>query len=210
MLGMLDAKQRASLDSMTDYYHQQVDAAAGYLTGPRRGFGRDVADVYRLGAVADPLPGHEQYVGRLVIPYLTQAGTVDLRFRATDDVTQPKYMSRPGAEPHLYNVGALWRDSAVIAVCEGEFDAMVMEHYVGIPAVGVPGAAMWRDRWSRLLADYDRVFVMCDGDEAGRAFGTRLIKQIDSSVMVTLPSEHDVNSLWLRGGKDAVLNAMGL
>jgi DNA primase len=208
MHGLLTRSQRGSLDSMASHYHQQVGLVAEYLQG--RGFGQDAADTYLLGAVGVPLPGHEQYEGRLVIPYLTPAGCVDLRFRAIVDAGGPKYLGRDGSTPHLFNVGALWRDSPIIAVCEGELDAIAMEHLVGIPAVGVPGATQWKDKWARLLADYDRVYVMCDGDEAGRTFGRTLAKTVDETVVIHLPEGEDVNSLAARGGRDAVQAVMGL
>lgn len=207
MQGMQTASQRASLGQMTHRYAAQVGPAMEYLRG--RGFGEDAVAAFHLGAVVEPLPGHEQYAGRLAIPYLTQAGVVDLRFRALTDAG-PKYMSREGSTAHLYNVGALWRDSRTLAVCEGELDAITMDFLVGVPAVGVPGATQWKDRWARLMADYDRVLVMCDGDDAGHAFGRAVTKQVDEAVAIHLPEGHDVNSLYLQGGRDALLGVMGL
>jgi 5S rRNA maturation endonuclease (ribonuclease M5) len=181
-----------------------------------RGFGPDAVAHYQLGAVAEPLAGHEDYAGRLSIPYLTPAGAVDLRFRCIQKhygdkcEGHAKYLSRPNTPPHLYNVGALWREARSVVVTEGEIDAMVMDFYVGMPAVGVPGANQWQKEWSRLLSDYDRVFVMCDDDEAGHNFGRTIVKQVDDAVAIHLPDGHDVNSLFLQGGRDAVMTVMGL
>jgi len=38
--------------------------------------------MFHLGVVVDPLPGHEQFLGRVAIPYVTPSGVVDIRFRA--------------------------------------------------------------------------------------------------------------------------------
>src|SRR5687767_9119586 len=57
---------------------------------------------FRLGYVDSPVVGHEQYRGRLAIPYLTASGITDLRFRSVPvpvaDEGAPKYLSLPGAE----------------------------------------------------------------------------------------------------------------
>lgn len=216
MLKMLTPKQRESLDLQVNHYAAQSRGAGAYMQG--RGFGQDAVAHYRLGAVVEPLVGHEEYAGRLAIPYLTPSGAADLRFRcitphpASEGKCEGhgKYLSRSGVSAHLYNVAALWRDARSIVVTEGEIDAMTMDFYVGMPAVGVPGANQWQSHWARLLSDYDRVYVMCDDDEAGRTFGRTVVKAVDEAVTVHMPNGHDVNSLFLAGGRDAVLTLMGL
>jgi 5S rRNA maturation endonuclease (ribonuclease M5) len=211
MLATLTPKQRASLDFQVNHYSAQSRAVEGYMQG--RGFGRDAVANFLLGAVAEPLAGHEEYAGRLTIPYLTPAGAVDLRFRCIQHQKcegHGKYLSRSGVSANLYNVGALWRDARSIVVCEGEIDAMTMDFYVGMPAIGVPGANQWQKEWSRLLSDYDRVYVMCDDDDAGHQFGRTIFKQVDEAVAIHIPDGHDVNSLFRAGGKDAVMTVMGL
>jgi 5S rRNA maturation endonuclease (ribonuclease M5) len=216
VLKTLTPKQRESLDLQANHYNGQSRAVEGYMRG--RGFGQDAVAHYRLGAVVEPLAGHEEYVGRLAIPYYTPAGTVDLRFRCVQPHHDTggkceghgKYLSRSGVSAHLYNVAALWRDARSIVVAEGEIDAMTMDFYVGMPAVGVPGANQWQSHWARLLSDYDRVYVMCDDDDAGRTFGRTVVKAVDEAVSIHMPEGHDVNSLYLSGGRDAVLTVMGL
>jgi Toprim-like len=67
----------------------------------------------------------------------------------------------------------LWPDPAtitgpVIYVVEGEPDAVTAAH-IGLPAVGVPGAAKWRPEWGeRIAAGRARVVVITDADEPGR------------------------------------------
>lgn len=200
----LSASQRKYLDKATSHYAAQVGAAAEYLQA--RGIDQATAATHRLGCVIDPLPGDEDYVGRLAIPYLTMNGTCDLRFRALQDGQTPKYLGRPNATTRLFNVGALLTSSPVVAVCEGEIDTIVMDSLVGIPAVGVPGANNWKPHYRLLLEDAERVVVFCDGDTAGRDFGKKVAGELDNVTLVHLPEGMDVNecyqqqgAAWLRG-----------
>ena len=155
---------KESLTRAAKYYHSALQDAEGYLA--ERGITLEQATKARLGVVLDPLTGHENYINRLAIPYLTRTGVVDLRFRSMD-ATEPKYMGLSGATTHLYNVGAFFRASNYICICEGEIDTITLDMVCGIPAVGVPGVNNWKKHYTRLLADFDKVFLFADGDNAG-------------------------------------------
>jgi DNA primase len=200
--------QRKSLEQAVTQYNGTVQPALAYLA--QRGIDHETANTYRLGVVVQPMVGHEDYVGKLVIPYLTPAGPVDVRFRTLDG-NGPKYLSRPGAIGHLWNVPALKTESDVIAVCEGELDALITDAFVpGIPAVGVPGAAAWKPHFSRLLVDYERVLILTDGDEPGREFGRRLVRELDNAVAVPMPDGMDVNDTFLAEGPDGIKRRAGV
>lgn len=155
----------------------------------------------RLGVVLEPVTGHEAYINRLAIPYLTRSGVVDIRFRALD-LSEPKYMGMAGASTHLYNVSALFRASSYICICEGEIDTITLDIVCGIPAVGVPGVNNWKKHYSRLLADFDKVFLFSDGDNAGVEFGKSLSRELGNLVVVQMPDGEDVNSMYRTHGSD--------
>ena len=171
MLKPVKRAQRDALEAALVGYERALPMVEGYLSG--RGITPDVARCYRLGYVAEPVVGHEHYVGRLAIPYLTPAGVVDLRFRAVAG-DGAKYLSRPGAQPTLYNVAGLHRATDRVVVCEGEMDTIVMDGVVGLPAVGCPGVQLWQAYYARLFADFTRVYVLGDGDDAATAYGCDL------------------------------------
>jgi DNA primase len=207
---MLTPEQQLSLDTAVNHYAAQVEGAAGYLGG--RGIGPKEAAMFRLGFVRDPLPGHERYVGKLVIPYMTPAGAQDFRFRCLADHDckehgHGKYLSRAGVEPGLYNVPALWVESSFLAVCEGEIDTITMNRIM--PSVGLPGVQSWKSHYSRLMADYDKVYVMCDGDDAGWGFGDTVMRAVEDAVAIRLPDGMDVNKLWQTAGPDALRSLIG-
>jgi len=208
-MSRLSVSQKNYLEKAAHAYHQQIDATgAGYLMG--RGIEREVAATYLLGNVAEPLVGDDDYVGRLSIPYITRAGVVDIRYRALSPVQTPKYLSRTGAESKLYNVNALLKNSDTIAICEGEIDAITMDALVGIPAVGVPGANNWRRHFRLLFEDYAQVFVMCDGDQAGKEFGKRISSELDGATVIHCPEGSDVNELFLNEGAEGIRKRVGL
>jgi DNA primase len=182
-------------------YETNAHLAAEWLED--RGLTMSDAAMFRLGVVDDDSPESAPYRGRLAIPYLTRAGVVDIRFRTLHSAG-PKYLSRPGSSPHLFNVAALWRHTDQVAIAEGELDAMVMDLYGGIPTVGVPGAQLWRKHFRCLFADYDRVLVLGDGDEAGREFSRSIAASMDNAIPVPMPDGMDVNDLYSAGGVAAL------
>lgn len=203
----LSVSQKRYVATATDTYEKAVAGAEEYLAA--RGITPHLAATYRLGYVAEPLVGDEDYAGRLSIPYVTSSGPIDIRFRSING-EQPKYLSRAGAKTHMFNVQALYNPSPWIAVCEGELDTIIMDGAVGVPSVGIPGANNWRDHFRLLLEDYELIFVLCDGDQAGRDFGKKVAGEVDGATIVHLPEGMDVNDLYLVEGKDGLLKRLGL
>jgi len=191
------------LESLTQEYAANIIKAEAFLTS--RGLTTEDAATYRLGVVVDDSnPESVPYLDRLSIPYQTPAGVIDIRYRTMEEGVRPKYMSRPGAKGHIFNVGALWMDSDTIAICEGEFDAIVMDLFSGIPAVGIPGVNLWKPHFGRLFMDYDRVLVIGDGDEAGREFSKNLASKIENAIPIGMKEGMDVNGLYQNEGPDAI------
>lgn len=193
----LSRSQKALLEKATSHYAAHLPLAEGYLA--QRGISLEAAEEIRLGVVVDPLAGQENFVGRLAIPYLTPTGPVDIRFRAMGP-EEPKYMGMPGTETRLFNVSAIHRAGNFIAICEGEIDAITLDYMCGIPAVGVPGANGWKPHYSRLLSDFETVYVFADGDQPGMDFAKSLSKEFNSVIIVQMSEGQDVNSMFLANG----------
>lgn len=193
------ASQRESLTRAAKYYHSALPEAEEYLA--ERGITMEAAQKARLGVVLDPLTGHEAYTNRLAIPYLTKSGVVDLRFRSIGH-EEPKYMGLAGATTHLYNVGAFFRASSYICICEGEIDTITLDMVCNIPSVGVPGVNNWKKHYTKLLADFDKVFLFADGDNAGYDFGKSLARELSNLVVIQAPEGEDVNSIYRAQGAD--------
>src|SRR5690606_30063434 len=105
---------------------------------------------YSLGYVAEPLEGHKRYRGMLAIPYIRKnpkgeefVATIRLRCIQDHDHKDKrscgqKYRSMPGDTPRLFNTVELTKDYDVIAITEGEMDAIVATE-CGIPTVSAQG-----------------------------------------------------------------------
>jgi DNA primase len=202
----LSASLNASLEAAALKYHAEVAQVLPYLAA--RGIGPEAADTFRLGYVATPDVGHNQFIGRMSIPFLTPSGTVDLRFRSVDEST-PKYLSRAGANSHLFGVNAFQTDSDVIVITEGEMDCIIVNQ-CGVPAVGLSGANVWKPFYARLFGDYRKVVALVDGDSAGRDLGKTLSRELDNAVVVEMPEGKDVTDYYLAEGSEGLLRYAGL
>jgi len=189
--------QKELLGKATKKYAESIHLAFDYLES--RGISQEVARLASLGVVSEPEVGHEQYAGRLAIPYITKTGVVDLRFRSLNPAVEPKYMGMTGAETRMYNVLDVEQAGDFIGVCEGELDTITLSFCVGIPCIGVPGANSWKRHYTRLLADFERVFVFADGDQPGTEFARSLARELPVTI-VQLPEGDDVNSMFVQAG----------
>lgn len=200
--------QKELLEKACTNYQASVNLALPYLTG--RGITEQVAQSARLGVVEHPEIGHEAYVGRLAIPYITKTGVVDIRFRALTPDQEPKYMGMAGVKTKLYNVLDVEKAKDWIAVCEGEIDALTLSRCAGIPCVGVAGATSWKPHYTRLLDDFERVYVYADGDSAGLQFAKELIKEGLPVTIIQMPEGQDANSMYVQNGAGYLRERMGL
>jgi len=203
------ASVRNALAQAAQAYGDALEGSPAEEYLAARGIGLSTARMYRLGYVREPMPGDEEYTGRLVIAYDTPGGVVDLRFR-TLGPDGPKYLSRVGSHIRMYNVNALRKPTSVLAVCEGELDAVVMDGLVGVPAVGIPGSQGWQKHFSLLLSDYHKVIVMADGDAAGRDFAKKVTGSLGNAVAVSMPEGSDVNDVYLIEGYVGLHRRAGL
>jgi DNA primase len=201
------ASQRELLGKSTHKYAENIYRAEDYLRS--RGIPLEVARLASLGVVVEPDVGHEAFTGRLSIPYITKTGVVDLRFRSLNPAVEPKYMGMTGAETKMYNVLDVERAGDYIGVCEGELDTITLSSCVGFPCVGVPGANSWKKHYTRLLADFERVFVFADGDQPGTEFARSLARELPVTI-VQLPDGEDVNSAFVKYGAEHIKEIAGL
>ena len=203
----LSKSQKELLEKATESYAQNLQEIVPYLQS--RGITEQTAVMFRLGFVREPEMGHEPYVGKLAIPYLTPTGVIDIRFRSLNSDSGPKYMSRPGATTHIYNINALSNDSDILAICEGELDTVVATQ-AGFSAVGLPGANNWKSFYTRVLADWSKVVLLCDGDNAGREMAKHLSRELDNVFPVFMPEGQDVNDVYLLEGADGLRKRAGV
>lgn len=205
----LSNEQRKLLERATLRYHDHLDEAADALAA--RGIDLEHARSNVLGVVRDPLPGHEGSEGRLAIPYITDAGPVNMSFRCLrphkcGEVGCPKYLMQEKVSTNLYGVQSVTWAKEWIAVTEGEIDCLTLTQ-IGIPAVGIPGAKKWEKHWANVFEDFSRVYLFEDGDDAGEELWEAVHHNLNvTTVRVTMEDGEDVNSTFLKRGADHLLS----
>lgn len=195
---LLSKEQRNLLETSTELYSRSLFRVEDYLES--RGLSPEFASGERLGYVEDPLPGQEQFRGRLSIPYVTRAGVVNLKFRRLEEDGSPKYLNLSGFETNLYHVESLFAGSEYICITEGEIDALSLIS-CDIPAVGVPGVKAWKSYYRRCFEDFPVIYGFCDGDEPGRDFGSFLAREVKARP-IHMPEGSDVNSMLVERGAE--------
>lgn len=195
----LNNLQRQFLLQATQQYAAQIEVAEEYLSS--RQLSVEEARTFHLGVVVDPLPGHEQYKGRLSIPYITPSGVVDIRFRSLHG-EDPKYMGLVGAETTMFNTQACFVADEYICVTEGEFDCIMMTVKTQHPTVGIPGANNWKKHYAKILDDFDTVIVLADGDAPGLEFGKKISRELGNVNIISMPDGEDVNSMIIKEGSE--------
>ena len=207
---VLSESLRLSLAEAVTQYHGSVDEVAAYLAA--RGITKAAAEHHLLGYVTEDnvAVGHEQFIGRMSLPYITPTGVVDVRFRAVTEEQAPKYLSRAGSEHILYNVMAFRQQSDYIAICEGEIDCITASTLCNIPAVALQGTSAWKPFYARAFQDYERVLVLCDGDQPGKELGKKIATSVDQAVVIHMPDGQDVNSTYLAEGVDGIRRRAGV
>lgn len=200
------------LEESTQHYQKELEShelASTYLEN--RGLTSQTILSFRLGVVENPLQesGHDFMIGRISIPYITQTGIVQLRFRAIpftgvpgDPEPSPKIKGEAGVATTIYNAIQLLDDSEILCVCEGEFDTMSAVQ-AGLPAIGIPGANAWQSVYSRALR-YRKVVILADNDDHGEGlkFAKTVQADIRGSRIKLMPEGMDVNSYLVKFGED--------
>ena len=208
-----DTLSKSLKEAAYNYAEAITPEALAYLEG--RGISEQVAAHYRIGSIVNPIEGHQGYEGWLSIPYFTALDIcVGFKFRRLDD-HKPKYGAPTGQKSHLYNVSAITHQTNRIVICEGEFDAIIMDSAVNIPAVGVPGVAAWKPYYQKLFSGYDIVYIIGDNDvkedgtNPGAEFSRRVASELINSQIVQLPPGMDITDFYLVNGKEATANLVG-
>jgi len=181
--------------------NEDASSTRAYLTN--RGLTTEALNYFRIGLVAQPAEGHETYTGRLCIPYITRSGIVTLRFRSLDGA-EPKYMSLTGDKSRIFNTRAFNRPEETLIITEGEIDCITVS-MCGYPAIGLPGAKTWRNYYAPLF-EGRQVIIVSDNDDhgEGRRFAEKIREDLPEARNVICPKGHDLNSLFVDGGKTAV------
>jgi hypothetical protein len=148
--------------------------------------------------------------GGIEIPYLTREGELHaVRYRLALE-GDARFRWRQGDTPILYGLWRLgeWAGSDTLYLCEGETDTLTLWH-AGLPALGIPGATAWRERWWSEVEAFPRIVAIPDADQAGSQLVEKLratcpLELTERVYVLQLPEGvKDANELWQREGANA-------
>lgn len=143
--------------------------------------------------------------GRIVIPVFDKDGIwMFNKYRRDPESNDgPKYTYDAGASTALYGIDKVAAASQVI-ICEGEFDALILEAKGFVAVTSTGGAGAFKEEWSSLFAGKE-LFVVMDNDAAGDEGRRRVTRIIPSVKSIPLPPEvgphGDVTDFFIRLGK---------
>ena len=150
--------------------------------------------------------------GGIEILYLTREGELHaVRYRlALEGDNRFKWKWRKDDTTILYGLWRLceWTGSDTLYLCEGESDTWSLWH-AELPALGIPGARMWKPEWWREVEGFERIVLIADADDAGAGLAQKLAETCPDSLrervhMLRLPDGvKDANELWQQLDADA-------
>jgi Predicted ATP-dependent serine protease len=143
--------------------------------------------------------------GGIEILYLTREGELHaVRHRlALEGDNRFKWKWRKDDTTILYGLWRLceWTGSDTLYLCEGESDTWSLWH-AELPALGIPGARMWKPEWWREVEGFERVVLIADADDAGAGLAQKLAETCPDALrervqVLQLPNGiKDANELW--------------
>ena len=135
------------------------------------------------------------------IPYLGEGGEeIAVRFRIA--LSGDRFRWKSGTKPCLYGLNRLAeaKKAGQVVLVEGESDCHTLWFH-GIPALGIPGAANWREeRDARHLDGIETIYVVVEPDRGGDAVRQWLSRSTirHRAKLVSLPAK-DPSALHLEG-----------
>jgi DNA primase len=205
-----DASQLAVLSAALDLYRGRLlsdSSALDYLAD--RGFSRELVDQLHVGyAKGDELvhylvwrnlpvttarrvgllepDGSERLRGRIVFPEIRHGQPIWFIGRQLEpDDRVPKYLGLPGRKP-LLGWESASSDLRGVAVVEGPLDLLAMRQW-GVPGLALCGTRIHPETLS-LLSRWNRLYLILDGDEAGREATEQLTDSLGQrAIPVQLP-----------------------
>lgn len=163
-----------------------------------RGLSMESIDRFHLG-YGKPTDHWFKYP-RYTIPIFDKDDAlITIRYRV-DGVLEdkPKYMTHPGTESFLFNVGAA-RNNKNVVLTGSQIDAILLEQY-GIPAVGSAGEGVFKVGWEKYF-DGVNLYVLFDNDSAGVRGTKHVCSMVETAIPVywpsSFPEKYDINDALL-------------
>jgi len=125
---------------------------------------------------------------------------VHIRLPKTD---KGKYAQLAGSVTALFGADRA-RGRRVVVLCEGEFDAMLLDQecrdLVGAVSTTGGAARRWERAWSKMLVYADKLLIAYDADAAGANGSSAMAGLTKRTRPVKVPREKDITEYRVQGG----------
>lgn len=139
-------------------YHRNLNGNSGYVQR-KWGVTDDTIDIFKVG-YCNACPT-SPYSDSITIPYYWGDSLINLRHRLSFPNGQGKYRPEVAGLPTaIFNANIIAGEDWVVLV-EGEFKAMVLQQN-GLPAIGIPGATNFKEKWLKLFNPKQMIYVALD------------------------------------------------
>jgi len=154
-------EREAASNKPLSFQLKSVDHSHPYLA--ERGISKETAELFGVGFYS----GKGSMNGRVVIPIHNERGELVAYAGRAIDGSEPRYKLPAGFHKslELFNLHRVTEPDVILL--EGFLDCMKVRQ-AGFPGVALMGSSLSEAQEDLLVAKFERVVVMLDGDEPGR------------------------------------------
>lgn len=151
------------------------------------------------------------YETHIAFPYYKYETVIGYKIRKPmKDPGKPKMKNIAGSKPYLYNIQNISEGTELI-ICEGEFDAMIIDQcgYTNVVSVGA-GANSLRsliEQAKEFLDQFQILIIVSDNDEAGQNMDKFFVEEFGGKAKLIdkkLYKRNDINEEYIIYGKEKV------
>lgn len=153
------------------------------------------------------------YEGHIAFPYYRYEAIVGYKIRKPfKNPGNPKMRSITGSKPFLYNIQNIDIENSELIICEGEFDAMVIDQcgYQNVVSVGAGANSLKTliEQSKEILDKFQILIIVSDNDEAGSNMDKFFIEEFGNKAKLIdkkLYQRNDINEEYIINGKERII-----
>lgn len=152
------------------------------------------------------------YKGDIAFPYYRYETVIGYKTRKPmKDPGKPKMKNITGSKPYLYNIQNTEKSMELI-ICEGEFDAMIIDQcgYSNVVSVGAGANSLNSliEQAKDYLEQFQILIIVSDNDESGTRMDKSFVEEFGNKAKLIdkkLYKRNDINEEYIIYGKDKIV-----
>lgn len=166
----------------------QLRVGAGHEYGQSRGLTRETLEYFGAGLCLSK----GMFAGRFVVPLHDEQGRLVGYAGRSIDGKEPKYLFPSGEKGFhkkylLFNLHRALKEASgddPVVVVEGFIGCMRVKEAAGFPCVAIMGSSLSEEQEELLVEHFNRVVLLFDGDDAGRAAAEDCVRRLARKIFV--------------------------